>query len=268
MKLSRASWKPFVGVWMFSGRSLQVPACINERRSIRLEGRTCGFFNIVFKQMYVLWQVTKVLSFFICTMKEFASSSTSVSLARLSTQKEEFYSLLPGEIMCQASECWTKCIFFLLSHFQKVGDFHKHICSSRHPLMWSLLPWPVHCQEGHVLDLVCWRYSVTTVENRLCPFFFIHRPATGPSCPPCSYLGRKHARSGCESASKRRPGDAASPQQSVPPVTSYSSPGNRLAKCQLYRPQEWAPKFKLRVRKRGRSEKPHYDFKINLYIPD
>lgn len=144
------------------------------------------------------------------TWKSLPLPALSVSLALLSTQKEAFYSLLPGE-------SWVS--FLSVEGTAYSSYFHTFI-KERNSTNTSALLVTHYCEQRIVLELVCCRYSITKVKNRLCPFF-LHPPARKWAKLPSlfSLLGRKHARSAYESASKERPGDSAVSSAICP--TSY-----------------------------------------------
>lgn len=208
MRLLRARWKLFVSV-VDVLREKPLSFSPNEWTEKHWEGvRTSGFPGSVPKQMCILAQVTEVLSFLPATWKSLLLPGLSVFLALFSTQKEEFYSLLNGEIRCQMSEYWRK--FLLLSlFFQKRGYFHQHFYSSLYPLIWLLPFCPVNSQEGQILDLVHGDILPQKWETGSVHSYFIPPASKGAKLYfVFLLLGRKHARSGCGSVSKGRPRDS------------------------------------------------------------
>lgn len=150
-------------------------------------GRESGLLCSLIQQTYVLLQVTEVLSFLICNLKEFAFSSTKCFFGFFSYWERRVLQSMTWRNHVSGVWVLRKCLFLLPSLSQKRGNFHQHFCSSPHALMWSLFPCPVNSQKGRILDLVhgdtfCHKgrnQALSTVTSS-------HLPASGPSCTLCS----------------------------------------------------------------------------------
>lgn len=192
-------------LWMFSGREVFKFSLSQWTEKHWKWSQDFWFLGSVPKQMCALRQITEVLGFLPAKLKSLPLPALSVFPALFSTQKEEFYSLLNGEIIRQMSECWRNSLLFLPLLFQKRVYFHQHLYSSLHPLIWSLPSCPENSQEGQILDLVHGETLPQKWETGSAHSYFSQPPSKGVKLYfVFLLLHRQHARSGYGSVSKGR----------------------------------------------------------------
>lgn len=210
-------------LWMFSGRSLQVPVWVNEQRNTGRGVRTSGFLGPVAKHICNLGWLTEVLSFLICSVNEFASSSTNCFPGSFSTMKE-FYSLLNGRN--HVSDVWVfKEVLILLTFtLSEKGVLPSILLLFSLPTN-TITPFlPSKFSGRPYPGFGAWRYSAIKVGNGSVYSCFIPPASKGVKLySVLLLLGRKHARSGCGSVSKGRPRDSV-PSSALQPASYQLQP--------------------------------------------